>query len=117
MHELGLCDDIVEAVIRRAAGRPVARVRVRVGRLHRVHLDSFEQSFAIAAAGTVAEGALAEVVFVPVRGTCGDCGRSVEADEALLYCPVCGSLAVEQTGGDELLLEELEYRPVRAEVS
>jgi len=33
MHELGLCRDMLDAVQRRAGDRPVARVRVRVGRL------------------------------------------------------------------------------------
>jgi Zn finger protein HypA/HybF involved in hydrogenase expression len=76
VHELGLCTDVVEAVERRAAGRRVARVRVRVGEAHAVEPEAFEQSFAIAAAGSVAEGAWAELVLV---------------------------------GGDELVLEEIEY--------
>ncbi len=53
MHELGLCSSIVDAVEQRAGDRPVARVRVRVGRLHHVHPEAFEQSFAVAAEGTV----------------------------------------------------------------
>lgn len=64
MHELGLCSSIVEAVERRAGERPVARVRVRVGELHHVHPEAFTQSFEIAAMGTVAEGADAELVLV-----------------------------------------------------
>ena len=64
MHELGLCSSIVEAVERRAGERPVARVRVRVGELNHVHPEAFTQSFEIAAMGTVAEGADAELVLV-----------------------------------------------------
>jgi hypothetical protein len=64
VHELGLCASIVDAVENRAGTRPVARVRVRVGRLHHVHPEAFEQSFAVAAAGTVAEHAVAELVLV-----------------------------------------------------
>ena len=64
MHELGLCSSIVDAVTRRAGSRPVARVRVRVGRLNHVHPEAFDQSFEIAAMGTVAEGAVAELVLV-----------------------------------------------------
>jgi hydrogenase nickel incorporation protein HypA/HybF len=110
MHELGLCEDILEAVQRRAGDRPVARVRVRVGRLHHVHEDAFEQSFAIAASGSVAEDATAELVMVPIRGHCRDCGSGFEADELVLCCPGCGALGVEQEGGDELILELIEYR-------
>ena len=64
MHELGLCASIIEAVQRRAGSRPVARVRVRVGRLNHVHPEAFDQSFAVAAMGTAVEGATAELVLV-----------------------------------------------------
>ena len=64
MHELGLCASIVDAVQRRAGNRPVARVRVRVGRLNHVHPEAFDQSFAVAAMGTSVEGATAELVLV-----------------------------------------------------
>ena len=109
MHELGLCEDIVAAVEQRAAGRAVARVRVRVGGLHHVHPDAFEQSFAMAAAGGVADGARAELVLLPVRASCRVCGADAEADELIAVCPTCGSFDVELTGGDELVLELLEY--------
>jgi hydrogenase nickel incorporation protein HypA/HybF len=110
MHELGLCEDILDAVQRRAGDRPVARVRVRVGRLHHVHEDAFEQSFALAAAGGVAEDAIAELVIVPIHGHCSTCDSSFESDEHVLCCPDCGSFDVEQSGGDELILELIEYR-------
>ena len=57
MHELGLCEAILDVVERRAGERPVARVKVRVGQLHHVHPDAFEQSFALVAAGSIADSA------------------------------------------------------------
>ena len=58
MHELGLCAGILEAVERRAAGRRVTRVRLRVGTLHRVVTPALDQAFELVAGGTVAEGAV-----------------------------------------------------------
>lgn len=110
MHELGLCSSIVDAVSRRAGERPVARVTVRAGRLLHVHPEAFDQSFAIAAMGTVAEDAAAELVLLPVRARCADCASEWESDEAPPACPGCGSTNVELTGGDELVLESIEYR-------
>lgn len=49
MHELGLCQSVVDAVERRAGERPVTRVKVRVGALQHVHPEAFAQSFAMAA--------------------------------------------------------------------
>lgn len=110
MHELGLCTSIVDAVERRAGDRPVARVRVQVGRLHHVHPEAFDQSFAIAAMGTVAEDAAAELVLLPVRARCASCEQVWDADEIPTACGACGAVDVELVGGDELLLESIEYR-------
>ena len=109
MHELGLCEAIVGRVEERAGGRPVARVRVRVGRLHHVHPEAFEQSFTIAAAGGAAEDAVADLVLIPVRAHCSACGTDIEADEQILACSSCGSVDVEIVAGDELTLESIEY--------
>ena len=65
MHELGLCESLLEAVERRAAGRRVLGVKFRVGEQHRVVDEAFDQSFEIVAAGTVAEGAEVELEVVP----------------------------------------------------
>jgi hydrogenase nickel incorporation protein HypA/HybF len=110
VHELGLCSSIVDAIARRAGERPVSRVVVRVGRLHHVHPEAFDQSFAVAATGTVAEGAAAELVLLPVRARCGSCDATWEAEEIPFACPSCGGVDVELVGGDELVLESLEYQ-------
>jgi hydrogenase nickel incorporation protein HypA/HybF len=110
VHELGLCTSIVDAIERRAGDRPVNRVRVRVGRLHYVHPEAFDQSFAVAAMGTVAEDAAAELVLLPVRARCTDCDASWECTEIPIGCATCGSVQIEVVGGDELVLEWIEYR-------
>lgn len=110
MHELGLCTSIVDAVERRAGARPVAHVRVRVGRLHHVHPNAFDQSFTVAAMGTVAEDAVAELVLLPVRARCGACRADWQCPEIPTACPTCGSVEIELVGGDELVLESIEYR-------
>ena len=107
MHELGLCGGILEAVERRAAGRRVTRVRVRVGAQHRVVPSAFDQSFALVAQGTVADGAAVDLVVVPVAVRCLDCGQEAEAIDPLAACPACGGLDLETEGGDELVLEAI----------
>ena len=107
MHELGLCGGILEAVERRAAGRRVTRLRVRVGAQHRVVPSAFDQSFALVAQGTVADGAAVDLVVVPVRVRCQDCGHEAEATDPLAVCPACGGLDLVTEGGDELILEAI----------
>lgn len=110
MHELGLCSSIVDAVERRAGERAVASVRVRVGRLHHVHPEAFDQSFTVAAMGTVAEDATAELILLPVRARCGSCATTWEAEDVPAACPTCRAVDIELVGGDELVLESIQYR-------
>lgn len=113
MHEMGYCEGVLEAVERRAAGRAVARVGVRIGAVHRVVADAFEQSFQLAAAGGPAENATTELVVVPVRGHCWDCRTDFDSPDPSPACPSCGSLDVAVEGGDEVVLEWLQYVDTR----
>jgi hydrogenase nickel incorporation protein HypA/HybF len=110
MHELGYCEAIRDAVERRAQGRAVARLGVRVGTFHRIVPDAFAQSFALVAAGGVAADAVPQLVAVPAAGRCWDCSSTFAADDPSAACPACGSLEVHLDGGDELVLEWIEYR-------
>lgn len=65
MHEMGMCVGVLAAVERRAGGRPVEAVGVRVGSHLAVLPEAFEQSFQVAAHGGVAEGAAVQVIPVP----------------------------------------------------
>lgn len=106
---MSYCEGVLEAVERRAAGRPVARIGVRIGAIHRVVAAAFEQSFQIAAVGGPAEGATTELVVLPVHGHCMNCRFDFLATDPAPACPRCGTLEVAVEGGDEVVLEWLEY--------
>jgi hydrogenase nickel incorporation protein HypA/HybF len=107
VHELGMCEAILDAVERRAAGRRVARVKVRVGALHRVVEPALDQAFALVSAGTVAAGAAVDLVVVPARARCAACGHEAETGDPLAACAACGG-EVDLAGGDELVLESIQ---------
>jgi len=114
MHEYGLCEGVLDAVLLRAAGRPVAGIRVRCGARHAVDPPSMAQAFGMLAAGTVAADAVVSVVTVPATVTCRDCGESAESADLVPACARCGSVNVEIAGGDELTLESLTYADLAA---
>ncbi|MDQ3689905.1 MAG: hydrogenase/urease maturation nickel metallochaperone HypA [Chloroflexota bacterium] len=66
MHEVGLCEGIVYAALRRAAGRRPVRVRVRVGGHHAADREALEQAFQVLTMETELADATLEVV--PVDG-------------------------------------------------
>jgi len=57
MHELGLTMEIVEIAVEHAAGRPVRKLRVAVGKRAAVVPDSLRFCFEVCAKDTVLEGA------------------------------------------------------------
>jgi hydrogenase nickel incorporation protein HypA/HybF len=108
MHEMGLCEAILEAVLRRANGRAVKTVRVRVGG-HPVHPGVINQGFRLAAAGTVAADADIDLVMTPPTVRCRGCGAHATVTDAfdLAVCSQCGSFDVEVAGTDEVVLESI----------
>ncbi|MBA2488258.1 MAG: hydrogenase maturation nickel metallochaperone HypA [Chloroflexi bacterium] len=114
MHELGICQELVEAALRRSAGRPVTGVRIRVGSLHRVDGPSMAQAFELLTEGTELEGADLDLVVVPAQATCGSCGRTTPSDGPQQACPGCGALDPRLSGGDDLLLESIRLAPAMA---
>ena len=111
MHEIGLCEGVLEAVRRRADGRPVAGIRVRAGVRHAVVPAAMEQAFQLVAGGTEADGATVDVVQVPVHLRCEACGHETDTLDVLAVCPRCLADTVVVSGGDELTLESIQYVP------
>jgi hydrogenase nickel incorporation protein HypA/HybF len=109
MHEFGLAEGVLETVRRRAGGRAVTRVRVRAGVRHGVDEESMALAFRFVAEGTEADGATIDLVTVPVRLVCRDCRYTADSYDLLATCPRCAGDAVDLAGGDELVLESLEY--------
>ena len=108
MHELGLCEAIVAATLRRARGREVTAVRVRVGG-HPVDGAVIEQGFRLAAMGTVAEHAELDLVCEPMMARCRGCGAESPVIDAanLAGCASCGGVNVEVTGEEDAVLESV----------
>jgi hydrogenase nickel incorporation protein HypA/HybF len=116
MHELSIAQAVVAITERHADGRAVTKVELEVGRLRQVVPSALEFSWELVADGTVAQGSELQIVDVPVRITCRDCGSECEIDEFPLGCRSCGSVAVDVVAGDELRVVALELeeeeRPV-----
>jgi hydrogenase nickel incorporation protein HypA/HybF len=121
MHEIGMCEGLIDLIEQYAAGRRVTAVRIRIGVRHGVVDEAFDQAFTLAAAGTMAAGATVDLVVTPVTIRCRSCGQQSASPDPLATCPTCGALDVEISGGDELVLESIQFErstqlgPVREE--
>ena len=108
MHELSIADAMVAVAERQAAGRRVFAVDVTVGALRQVVPAALEFAFEVVTQDTALEGAELRIETVPATGRCADCGATTEFERFPFACAACGSVDVELSGGEELLVESIE---------
>lgn len=113
MHELAICQGIIEVATGALDGLPsplppVSRVNVQIGRLTSVVPDSLGFYFELLTPGTALDGATLVIEEVPARGTCTDCGTRFEIEVLAFTCPACGSGFVDLTSGRELQVVSVE---------
>jgi hydrogenase nickel incorporation protein HypA/HybF len=107
MHEIGLAQEIVEMVTRRAGGARVSRVVVEVGKLSAVLPDALRFAFELCCEDTALAGAQLEIIEVPGRASCARCDTVVLLDRAYGRCG-CGSSDLTWISGDELKVKAME---------
>lgn len=111
MHELAICQALLEEVARVAheqRAQRVAAVRVRCGALAGVEPGLLQRAYELARAGTPAEDATLTIEDSPVRVHCPRCGSESAATPQRLRCASCGEWRTEVVAGDELLLMSVE---------
>ncbi len=107
MHEMSITRNIVAIVGEHAGDRRVLRVRLEIGKLSAVIPEAIRFCFDIATRGTVLEGARLEIVEIPGRARCRECGRKIDLKGPVGSCP-CGSRHLERLAGEELKIKEME---------
>ena len=111
MHEMSLAEGVLQIVEEAARAQRFRRVRsvlLEIGELSMVEAEAMRFCFDAFSRGTLAEGAVLNVVQVAGQGLCFNCNRTVPL--AALYdpCPACGGHPVQATGGTEMRVKELE---------
>lgn len=111
MHEMSLVEGVlqlVEDTARREQAHKVKLVVLEIGRLSSVEPEALKFCFDVVTRGSIAEGALLEIIDLPGVGWCLPCGASVPMEEVYGACPQCGSHQVQPTGGTEMRVKEIE---------
>jgi hydrogenase nickel incorporation protein HypA/HybF len=111
VHELSLVAsifDVLEEKAREHGAARVTKVVLEVGRMSGAVPELLESAFDTYKKGTLAEGARLEIVLVPVKLRCPDCGGEAVREDTDFSCAACGSRRVEIVAGRELVVEKLE---------
>ena len=111
MHELSLCEDLIDQVMTIAKAHhaeKVVRIIVRIGPLSGIEPVLLESAFSISRAGTLAEEAEFLTEALPIRVLCNSCGAESETAVNNLGCLSCGGYNTKLLSGDELILARVE---------
>ncbi|MDQ6773441.1 MAG: hydrogenase maturation nickel metallochaperone HypA [Candidatus Dormibacteraeota bacterium] len=108
MHELALCEAVLATALDVSGGRPVQRLRVRVGQLQGVLPESWGMCWQMVSMNGPAAGSTVDLDEVPARVVCRACGAETTPPSAPFACRACAATTVEVVQGEELLLEEVE---------
>jgi hydrogenase nickel incorporation protein HypA/HybF len=112
MHELAVCQALIDQVERLAherGARRVLSITVSVGALSGTEARLLEHAYPLASAGTKGEGAVLLVETVAVKVRCRRCRAETEAAPNRLLCGQCSEWQVDVIAGEELLLRRVEF--------
>ncbi len=109
MHELGITQSVVDAVLDAVDEPRISLLRMEIGRLSGVVPDSVRFCFDLVVEGTALEGALLEIVEPAGQARCRSCGAPFEVEHPIVLCR-CGSADVEVLSGRELRIKAVEVR-------
>lgn len=111
MHEMAICESIVQVLEQQAAAQSYARVKtvwLEIGPLAGIELEALRFSFDAVTRRTLADRAKLEIVKTRGEAWCMQCAKSVAVAQRFDACPDCGSYQLQVTGGEELRIKELE---------
>jgi hydrogenase nickel incorporation protein HypA/HybF len=111
MHEMSLAEGVIQLIEDSARQNGFTRVKtvwLELGRFAGVEPEAMRFCFEAVARGSIADGAVLEIIESSGVGVCTECGRSSEVVERFQPCPYCGGFGVSVTGGDVMRVKELE---------
>lgn len=111
MHEMSLAESVREIVQDTAAANGAVRVklvRLEIGRLAQVELESMRFAFDVVKRGSLAEDAALDIVEADGTAWCMACSTAVVITQRGDACPNCSSYQLQVTGGDRMRVMDIE---------
>lgn len=108
MHELSITRNVVAICAEHARGKKVTQVTLAIGELSAVLPDSLRFCFDVCARGTPLEGATLNIIMVPGRARCRDCGEELALPSLVGARCACGGSRLDLIGGEDLRIREME---------
>jgi hydrogenase nickel incorporation protein HypA/HybF len=111
MHEMAITCNILQHIEENSIPRAYQKVkivRLEIGVLSCIEPESIRFCFETISAGTIVEGAILEIIRIPGQAKCLSCEQSIIISQRYDPCPECGGFLLQITGGEEMIIKELE---------
>ncbi|GAB6054340.1 hydrogenase maturation nickel metallochaperone HypA [Magnetospira thiophila] len=111
MHEMSLTESMVRIMEDQALAqgfKTVTTVWLELGELSHAEPEAMRFCFEAVTRGTLAEGAVLEIIRTPGQAWCMDCAQSVVIARRYDPCPTCGGHKLQVTDGEDMRIKELE---------
>ncbi|OGV97182.1 MAG: hydrogenase maturation nickel metallochaperone HypA [Nitrospinae bacterium RIFCSPHIGHO2_02_39_11] len=111
MHELSIVQnilDIAEAEAKKNNAAKIIKIRLKIGEMAGVAVDSIRFCFESIKYNTIAKDAKLLIDHIPLTGRCKNCSVDFVIKNYRFICENCNGNKVEIIGGKELQIEELE---------
>lgn len=112
MHEVGIMTNILrtaEEATRQGNGTKILKIRLKIGSMTGIVLESLQFAFEGLRRGTMAEEADLEIEVIPALCRCNDCEIAYEPQEIDFLCPNCGGTNIKLLKGRELEVVSIDY--------
>ena len=109
MHEISIMMSILDTALEIAENnqaKKIERITIEIGDKSGVVKDALDFAFETVTRDTIAEGAVLDVIRIPLKGECSHCGH-IFTSESFLVCDKCGNLG-KMISGNELRIKSIE---------
>lgn len=111
MHELAVAQNIVSAVesaLEQHGGGRVLRVRLKVGEISGVEVDSLRFCYEATVQDSPLKDSFLDIELAPMQFTCANCGSKFRPEGFSRRCPDCGGERTRMLSGTELEIVDFE---------
>jgi len=111
MHEISLCESVLQILEQQAKVQHYQKVRtiwLEIGLLSGVEIEAMRFGFEIVMKGSLAENARLEILEIPGQASCEACGNQIAIRQLYDLCPDCGSEKLKINNGQQMRIKELE---------
>jgi len=111
MHELWLCQRILEIIHEQGAKQGCSRIKVinlEIGELAAIETSALLFSFDVASKGTIAQNAQLKFIIVPGKAWCEHCQKTISIKQIYQACEFCSNHSLKIISGEEFRIHSME---------